>query len=61
MSVYEKIIEQFPIVSYEEDRERDGRLEKIYDKEVKNLADGVVYKKSLYRKGNGQDVWCYIT
>ena len=32
MSVYEKIIEQFPIVSYEEDRERDGRLEKIYDK-----------------------------
>ncbi len=61
MSVYEKIIEQFPIVSYEEDRERDGRLEKIYDKKVKNLADGVVYKKSLYRKGNGQDVWCYIT
>lgn len=33
----------------------------IQETERRTLADGVTYSKNLYRRGNGADVWIYIT
>ena len=61
MSLYEQILELFPLVSYKEDREINGPITFLQETEHRILADGVIYSKNLYRRGNGADVWIYIT
>lgn len=60
MTLYEQILEMFPLVSYEEDRAREGYISLAEEAEVRTLAEGVTYKKCLYRRGDGRDVWVYL-
>ena len=53
MTLYEQILEMFPLVSYEEDRAREGYISLAEEAEVRTLAEGVTYKKRRYR-ANGQ-------
>ena len=60
MTLYEQILEMFPLGSYKEDRARNGRVALIEETERRALTEGVTYKKRLYRRGNGRDVWVYL-
>ena len=60
MTLYEQILELFPLVSYEENRERNGRVALIEETDCRELAKGAAYKKRLYRRGDGKDVWVYL-
>ena len=53
VTLYEQILEMFPLVSYEEDRAREGCISLAEEAEVRTLAEGVTYKKCRYRS-NGQ-------
>ena len=46
MTLYEQILEMFPLVSYEEDRAREGYISLAEEAEVRTLAEGVTYKKT---------------
>ena len=61
MTHFEQISELFPLVSYEEDRKTNGHIVFIQETERRTLTPGVTYTKSLYRRGNGEEVWVYIT
>ena len=48
-------------ISYTEDRARNGFLSIEEETESRVLYDGVQYYKRLYRRGNGDPVWVYLT
>lgn len=60
MTLYEQILQLFPLGSYEEDRAKNGHVVLIGEAEKRRLAEGVTYRKRLYRRGNGRDVWVYL-
>ena len=60
MTLYEQILELYPLVSYEEDRARNGMVTLVREAETRCLTQGVTYKKCLYRRGDGRDVWVYL-
>ena len=59
--LYDEILKVLPIVSYEEDREKNGHITLVEEHEKRTLKEGVVYSKRTYRLGNGKDVKVYIT
>ena len=60
MTLYEQILELFPLVSYDENRAKNGHITLVEDRDCRTLAEGVTYRKSLYRRGDGKDVWVYL-
>ncbi|MBQ9777960.1 MAG: phosphodiester glycosidase family protein, partial [Clostridia bacterium] len=61
MTLDEKVLQLYPLISYEEDRAKDGRMVFVEQAEERELYEGVHYRKCLYRRGDGSDVWVYIT
>ena len=61
MTRFEKILEICPLSSYEEDRAINGNVQFIRETEQRKLCPGVTYRKRLYQRGNGADVWVYIS
>lgn len=61
MTLYEQILEMFPLGSYEEDRAENGHVVLVEETECRTLAEGVTYRKRRYRRGNGRAVWVYLT
>ena len=61
MTRYEQILELFPLISYEDDRKTNGHMTFIEETDRRSLAPGVTYTQKLYQRGNGKDVWVYIT
>lgn len=60
MTSYEEILQMYPLVSYEDDRRKNGHVELVEESENRILAEGAVYRKCLYRRGDGKDVWVYL-
>jgi len=60
MSLYDQILELFPLISYEEERAFSGHVSFVREEECRSLAKGVTYHKRLYKRGNGDDVWVYL-
>ena len=60
MTLYEQILELFPLGSYGEDRTKNGHLSFTEEADVRKLAEGVTYRKRLYRRGDGRNVWVYL-
>lgn len=61
MTLDEQILEQYPLVSYEAERLRNGNLSLVEKAEEREIYKGVRYSKCLYRRGNGEPVWVYLT
>ena len=60
MTRFEQILQICPLTSYEEDRAANGNMQLIKEPECRILCPGVTYRKRLYKRGNGADVWVYI-
>lgn len=60
-SLDEVILEQFPLIDYDQDRADSGSVCLVEETERRLLAEGVEYRKCLYRRGDGKDVWVYLT
>ena len=61
MTSAQQIEELFPIVSYEEDRVRNGGVVLCEETEQCTLCGGVTYTKRLCRRGDGSMTALYIT
>ena len=59
--LYDQILQILPLVSYEEDREKNGHITLVKEHERRQLKEGVVYSKRTYRIGNGKETQVYIT
>jgi len=53
--------QQFPLEDYASDRAACGHMALLRQTECRQLAEGVVYRECLYRRGDGADVWVYLT
>jgi uncharacterized protein YigE (DUF2233 family) len=60
MTLYEEILQMYPLVSYQDNRRKNGHVELVEESERRALAEGAVYRKCLYRRGDGKDVWVYL-
>ena len=60
MTAYEQILEQFPLISYEEERAMNGFMTFVREEELLSPADGLLYSKRLYTRGSGAPVYVYI-
>jgi len=60
MTPEEQILVKFPLCSYSQDREEHGRVILDRVEETRILAQGVQYRKCLYRRGKGEPVWVYL-
>ncbi len=60
MTLDEKILKAFPLVSYEENRAEEGHLRMIEETENREIYAGVRYYKRRYCRGSGKDVWVYL-
>lgn len=62
MNQMDKIIaKQFPPLDYEADRATHGHMEPVRLVRSRTLAEGVSWQEWLYRRGDGADVWVYLT
>ena len=61
MTLYEQILELFPLVSYEQNRRENGHVVLAEEADRRELTKGVTYRKCRYRRGDGKDVWVYLT
>ena len=61
MTLYEQILELFPLVSYEQNRKESGHVVPAEETDRRELTEGVTYRKCRYRLGDGKDVWVYLT
>lgn len=55
------ILKNFPLQGYEADRLEYGHMELVSKVEQRTLAEGVTYEVCLYKRGDGVEVWVYIT
>ena len=60
MTLYEQILELFPLASYEENRKENGHVVLAEEADRRELTKGVTYRKCRYRRGDGKDVWVYL-
>ena len=60
MTLYEQILELFPLVSYEQNRKESGHVAPAEETDRRELTKGVTYRKCRYRRGDGKDVWVYL-
>jgi len=60
-SMDEIILEAFPLRSYAADRLAQGHMELVEEAQRRELAQGVVFRECLYRRGDGKAVWVYLT
>ena len=59
---YDEVIHaHFPSLDYAQDRAHSGSICLVEETEHRRLAQGVEYSKRLYRRGDGKDVWVYLT
>ena len=56
MTLYEQMLEEFPLGSYEEERTASGCVSLKEETEVRKLAEGVTYRKRCYQRGDGRGV-----
>ena len=62
MANYDQIIlNEYPLDDYEAERAEYGHIVKVRDVERRDLAPGVTFCESVYRRGDGVDAWVYIT
>lgn len=52
---------QFPVRDYAADRAELGHMTFVEQTDCRLLAEGVTYRECLYRRGDGSDVWVYLT
>lgn len=60
MTLYEEILQMYPLVSYQENRQKNGHVELVEESEYRILAEGAFYRKCRYRRGDGKDAWVYL-
>ena len=57
----EAILQEYPLEDYEANRAACGYMELVRVTRERTLTDGVQFRECLYRRGNGDDVWVYLT
>ena len=55
------ILKEYPLDDYEADRAEHGSMTLVKETERRVLCEGVEFCERLYTRGDGVDVWVYIT
>ena len=61
MTLYEEILQMYPLVSYQENRQENGHVELVEESEYRILAEGAFFRKCRYRRGaegSGRQLCC---
>lgn len=55
------ILNEYPLDDYEAERAESGYMQLVRETERRTLGRGVEFCERLYRRGDGVDVWVYLT
>ncbi len=57
----EIILAEYPLDNYAAERAQYGKMRFVREERRRELAKGVLWRECLYRRGDGVDVWVYLT
>lgn len=59
-TAYEEILQMYPLLSYEENRQKEGHVSLLFEKESFDIIEGLHYSSRRYRLGNGHETDVYV-
>ncbi len=57
----EQILKEYPLDDFDTDRAAFGSMALVQVVRERTLTEGVLFRECLYRRGDGKDVWVYLT